>query len=496
MNARGWVLRTRWLVALLTAGTSAAASAAGTADTLYLRDVLAMVAAHSAVVEASGAGVMRAEAQVLSGSVHLDPSLQLEAEAGRAAFPDVGGGRYSEWTNVYRVSLVQATSLGVRIAPFVSWAPDPGLSGTASSAGLTASVPLLRTGSRNPAATALRAARLGVDAAVLDRRHVLARELLAATLSYWDLRGEQARQEIVDDAVRRSIEVLDVVTRLVGAGERAEADRTQAAAFAADRMTERAAIVQQIWERAGRLAAVADAPIRRFVDVVFAPEGPRSTFAEFSPTNDSAAVEFALASRSDVEARRVSLRAERLLGRMRSIDLLPRLELSGSVGRSFEDGRTALPAERYLSFRLTMRGSMRNRAARGALREQSARERERKASYDRARREVRTGYAVAAAAVRHAAREVASADEALDAHRAAVASERTKLSAGFATVLDVILAEDRLTNARLAAVSARIRLGQAVARVAFEVGSVVQAANESPARWAERFLNGREETAP
>jgi hypothetical protein len=62
------------------------------------------------------------------------------------------------------------------------------------------------------------------------------------------------------------------------------------------------------------------------------------------------------------------------------------------------------------------------------------------------------------------------------------------LSAGFATVFDVILAEDRLTNARLAVAAARIRCGQSIARWAYESGGIVVDPGDTSSDRAARLL--------
>src|SRR5690606_29956187 len=141
--------------------------------------------------------------------------------------------------------------------------------------------------------------------------------------------------------------------------------------------------------------------------------------------------------------------AERSRAHASAIALLPEVSVEAAYDRLLPTVADDTKMPDRVEVGVILRSALSNRSARGRLRAQRARERESVAFLERARTEVRIGVMRVLAHVRHARQEVQSAEAAEAAHRIAVENERRKLEAGFATVLDVILAEDRLTNARL-----------------------------------------------
>jgi outer membrane protein TolC len=114
-----------------------------------------------------------------------------------------------------------------------------------------------------------------------------------------------------------------------------------------------------------------------------------------------------------------------------------------------------------------------NAAARGfALQRAALHEQQRVIEADLTLR-VRSGIAVSSEALHSSARAADEAARAVELHRKTVDNERRKNQLGAATLLDVILAEDRWTSALLDEVATRLDFALALASLRFESGTMV-----------------------
>lgn len=487
-----WATRGRLLAVLLMGAGAPSSSAAWTAgDTLYLRDVLEMVVERDAAVRASKARVSAAAAEQMAVEGYFDPSISLDLTSSRPGTMSMPGMPPGAWNRSIQASWVQRTPWGLSVRSYLDRSPGIGSGVSTTMAGIGVSVPVLRLGRRSPQHNAVRTARLVANSAEYGHRHVLASELFTAAIAYWDLSEAAARLAIVDDAAERAADVVWIVARLTGAGERAEADLRQVEAFASDRQTERARVRQGVWDAASRIAVLTDRSPAEFIDEQF-PRGVASSPPLLGDAQGQEVARRAIEVRADLREATLLLEAERSRAHASAIALLPEVSVEAAYDRFLPtvDDDTKMPDR--VEVGVTLRSALSNRSARGRLRAQRAREREAVAFLERARAEVRIGVMRVLAQVRHARQEVQSAEAAEAAHRIAVENERRKLEAGFATVLDVILAEDRLTNARLASASARFRLARAFAEMSFETGDLVTSANESPVTWERRLRSGGE----
>jgi outer membrane protein TolC len=87
-------------------------------------------------------------------------------------------------------------------------------------------------------------------------------------------------------------------------------------------------------------------------------------------------------------------------------------------------------------------------------------------------RQVRTGVVSALSEVRLAAAALAAAERAVGLLAQSVNDEREKLREGLSTIIDVVLTEERLTQAQLARTAQRLRYVAARARLQFERGAL------------------------
>lgn len=490
------MLKLRWatrgcLLAVLLMGAGAPSSSAAyeKGDTLRLADVLGMVAEQSPAVRASLARAEAARGQQMSAAGYVDPAITIESVSSRFGSITLPSAEASGWGRSFRLGIVQRTGWGVSVHPYVGREAAVGFSAAATTYGLDVSVPLLRFGRRSAERSILMSARATADAAVLGHRHILGAQLFAATVAYWDLQDAQVRLSILEDAAHRASEVSGIVGRLADAGERAEADRNQADAFVADRKTELAQAHRVVWDAATNLALLTQATPATFVGAYLIPEESSSGLPAGDHLSGLPEVPL-LDKRPDVRAAQRLLDAEEIVTRSMALDLLPRLNLDASVGRVFGGEVASGYVPTQVSVGVSLGTTLMNRFGRGRLQSQRARRREAAAALEEVRLEARAGWLHAQAAARYAKEGVETAVTAEAAHRITVENERRKLESGFATVLDVILAEDRLTGARLSLSAARSRLRKAVARVVFESGGLVLSLNESADTWEARLIKG------
>jgi outer membrane protein TolC len=350
--------------------------------------------------------------------------------------------------------------------------------------GLQVTQSLLQGRGRVGAASGLRAAEIDLSGLALDLEQAISARVLATIQAYWGVLAARDQVIIAKESAARTQTLLEETRSLVEADERPAADLLQIEASLA---TDRASIARVESSLVGArlslgLALGLDeaASLERVVSAEALPDpqaDAAATLADPAPFLAAAEID-----RKDLAALAsgVASAEVRVAGARRNA--LPSLDLSVSGGYSSILGGDEAVTEAALvggtadgfdvGASLSLAWPLENRSKRAALMQALAGQRIAEIRRRESRRAIRNAVVAAVDSLRAALVGLQSAREAVSFYENSVTSESAKLRAGMATVIDVVLTEDRLTSAQRSLVSARLDCAQARATLAYQSGAL------------------------
>ena len=434
-----------------------------------------------------------AEGESLSAAGAFDPVVEASVGAAReleqsAATAGIASSTVERNLTSYRVGLAKRLGWGPLI--------QPALTVTRSAANALGSDPIAVANvdlgivmplHRDRWGIVSRSARRAANARYSAEGHALEHSaegaVLQAVTAYWRYLSA-TRQLAVHEAARSRAELLVEETRaLVARDERPPADLNHVAGnLATKRMAVLAAEQAVVVTRRdlGLAMGLPAAEIHRLGPPATAFQEPDERGGALDLSHLTAS---ALEYRSDLAAAGDRVRAEMVLTDAARSQLRSQLDLALSVGytgsqagdgfgRFFGPLYTQVPG---MNVALELRYDLpiHSHRAKGLFAAQNALyEQTRVVERDLART-ITVDVDVAEQALRRASMTVGEAVEAVALHQATVESEKLKHQLGDATLFDVILAEDALTNAQLGEVRARVDHATAGALVRFHTGTLV-----------------------
>lgn len=403
----------------------------------------------------------------------------------------------------YQVGLTKQFRFGLAVQPVVSVArldlQKAGVPSAGTAAvGLHAVLPLARDRWGIETRSGERAARVAHEAESLRTRHEAAAAILDVTTAYWNHLAARRRLGVVTASEQRAQRLVEEIGVLVDAEERPASDLDQARANLATKRITRIAAEQAVVTARWRLGVEIGLPAGEMVGL----PAPATDFPEPRPFDAPPAaaelLQAALATRSDLAAAARDRDAtEELLVASRS-QARPRFDLTVSVGyEGSAIGNSFEPLVRPLyrnipgvraSIQIDYQQPFANAEARGReLQRRALYEQQRLLELDLARR-IRSGIAVASEALSSSAVAAGEATRAVELYRTTVDNERQKNQLGVATLFDVILAEDRLTEALLNEVGTELEFALALATLRFESGTLVEGAGSNLSVHVDQLL--------
>ncbi|GJG89789.1 hypothetical protein tb265_49700 [Gemmatimonadetes bacterium T265] len=373
--------------------------------------------------------------------------------------------------------------------------PGVGQALSSASATLGVVVPLARDRGGVLSRVGEIAAGLEADATSWDARQTASSAVLQAVDAYWAYLAAQRRRDVSVASEARAASILEDTRALVKADERPPADLVQLRGNVATQAAARIAAEQAVVEAWQQLALLLALP----PDVVANPPAPSTDFPAWSAggSGDSvsvadaagrALVPQALRARADVTAAGTRAEEAQRSAAALATAFRPQIDLSAQFGYSgLEPGQgfghvvgplyrntSPLNATVLLSYHLPLA----NDDARGrALQADASFEQARVARREVTRRAA-MGVVVAAEALRRARLSLGEYQRSTALAQETVTNERRKFQLGTSTVLDLIYAEDALTNAQLAEAGGRQQYAAAIVRLRYETGSLV--VNDGP----------------
>jgi outer membrane protein TolC len=347
---------------------------------------------------------------------------------------------------------------------------------------------LLRGGGTVGAASALWAAQGTVEATKDDEAHETQTRVFEAIAAYYQFVAAVERVAGYRDSVARAERLLEKTRLLVAAEHRTPSDVRQV----------QAGLERQTYLL---LAAEDDLVLARF-ELALAMGLDGADVPDWSPADRlpsvsapalqaEHAVRHALSARRDLRSAAETLRAAdtRVSGAERNA--LPALDLGvtvGYVGALDRDGvgpffgalASNVPGVNA-GATLTLELPVGNDAAGALLDLRRAERQSARIARDDVARRIRVGVRRALASLQLSAAAGAAAARAVELSTQLVEDERAKLSEGLATTLDVVLTEERLTQAQLALTASQLRHAVARARFCFESGALPERERDVPA---------------
>jgi outer membrane protein TolC len=352
---------------------------------------------------------------------------------------------------------------------------------------LHVSQPILRNfGSASSAE--YRAALLQAEAANHDLQEVIAERVLAVVLAYWRYVGATKNLEVLVAAEDRAQQILSDGKALVRADERPAADLAQLEANLADRMRARIDAEQVTYDARIALAVEMGIDLEKGAALppptTAAPEPPRLELN--IPVGRL--IEGALARRQDLASAKARTSASAILVAQAENALLPELDVVGDIGymglvNAIGGKDFFLPVVKNAPgvnahIGLLLRWPVTAIEARGFVHRATAGHQENEIARNDLARRIGLNVASRATALNASTRSLARAKAAAASYKTAVENERTKLKSGLSTIIDVILTEDKMTNARLNEISDQERYAELVAQLAFEAGTITEPEGE------------------
>jgi outer membrane protein TolC len=479
--------------------------------------------------------VARDQVRLEHGSLSLaraafDATLQTSLVGGRYRDLSLGAGTASSGianiatsrreTVDYRVGVQKQFSNGVILVPSVtvSQLAQPvagGLPVNRSEAGVTAIVPLARNRGGSVDAVQQQSYERALDAAEYERRQAVARVSLDVGLAYWDYAAAGERLAVQRYSESRAQTLVDETEELVRGGARPAADLIQFRGNLATKRTQRVSAEQAVArsrQHVGNTLGLSPAemlalpPARLDVAGTAAPYDPSTgtvnaptVSVDSAPTDpDKAGVTWARRMASDVLARRPDVRAVReraqaalQLQLAAQSAMRPQMDLQVSFAYAGLDrglgvnefgaplwrntrGATTTIQLQYSLPALNLAARGRAETAEAIAAQAATTER------DRAR-QVEAALAVAVAGLYRSRAALVDAAAAVRIAREVVENEKQKFRLGVSTQIDVIYAEDALTNALLNEISARAAYASSIGVLRLESGALATVGEDTKA---------------
>ncbi len=469
-------------------------------DSLGLLETVRLALASGPRIEMARQEVDASRGGVLVAGAAFDPQLRTFVGSARESAFDVTGEGGAptdvlETSSTYGAALAKRFRWGLTVAPEIQGtrlggsAFGAGASNTAR-AGVSATLPLLR-GSGRVGALGERAAE-GTHRAALQRlRHAAAEAVLAAVAAYWDYLAAAERLGVYAESEQRARRLVEETRVLVQAEERPPSDLNPLLANLASRTATRVAAEQEVVAARHRLGLVLGLPVHRIEALPQPGTGfPVPAGGDSHPIDAGALAARAQARRADLAAALEDRRSAELLARGGEDELRSRMEVSADLGYTGAlpgngVGRLIQPFYGNLSgwsagLEVSYTPGAMDRAARGRAAQRRALLAQSGLAAGELIREVESAVRVAASAAEHSRQELAISEEAAALYVTSLASEKEKFRLGMSTLFEVLQAEDGLTSARVQQIGARLRHAQAVARLRYESGTLVEFDGETP----------------
>jgi outer membrane protein TolC len=459
--------------------------AAASPDRISLADAITSALTKNPAIQAERELVRSAEADALALSGPFDFVVDSAIGHRRQYTPYTPSVVQIDNITQFRLGLSKQLPFGLLIEPSIElYRRDSVIPAVVSGTVAPQNVAVLRLQLRQPilrgfgaaASANLDAAEQIAVAAGHEARQLAAERVLSVVMAYWRYAGALRGVAALREAEQRAEQMVREGRELVAADQRPRADLEPLQASLADRTRARLLAEQDALDAKSMLGL----EMGLMPEEIAALSLPASELPEPVTSTralSAAELEAAIARRDDLRAAELRIAAAQILVEASQNGALPELDLQGEVGyagivegssfgRVFEPIASNIPGVN-VGASLVLRWPVENSAARGVLARAVSERRRAQIQRDDIDRRVRTQLALAQQSLRTSLAALARARRAQRHYRAAVENERIKLMSGHATVIDVILTEDRTSAANLAEINSHVGYAIMLAQLAF-----------------------------
>ena len=329
------------------------------------------------------------------------------------------------------------------------------------------------------------AAKLVYQASLLTLKHTVSSSILNALNAYWTLVGAQERAELLKTSVHLQEQLVDL--------SKAQIDGDLIPKVAIHRVLAREAAVKAQWIRAEESVERARLALANQLglNVSSLENAPHALdkFPALLQQNDldsmqsRALIMHSLENRHDYKAARELQDSEFIRLEGTKIDLARTSDLQLEVGytgvhqdanvgegiRSALFGNLTGPSVR---FDYILDWKINNDTARGQLASQEAISRQNRIITTNLERNIKNSVLDVFNSLKKTVQEVELGNDSTQSYAATMASELEKYKRGYSTLIDTILTEERVTNARLQLVTSKELYAKFIARLRFETATL------------------------
>jgi outer membrane protein len=380
-------------------------------------------------------------------------------------------------------------------------------------AGVSAVVPLARGRGGDATGALERATRLEAQASRSALRHAITESVLDTVSAYWRLKAAQGAMDVARQSLTLQEQLLELTRAAITAGEVPGADLARAQAAEARARARLFDTERSFHEARVNLAivigvAVSDddrslprvrdefPPIAADTPPAAAPTpaptpGPdtqppgASAPPILGPADASKLVTAADTRRADLESATLRERAAQASARGAETDKRSRLDVvSETYMSAVDEKKIANTIDRWVgpsqSLRLEFEHPFGNNTAEGRYAQRRAEASQRLIDTQDLRRQIQLAVVRTTMQVRQAAGRVEQSRLGVDASQRTTDAEIERFRSGEATLIDTLITEQQLVDARLALVSAQADLATFIAQLRFETGTLVRFTDLQP----------------
>jgi outer membrane protein len=403
----------------------------------------------------------------------------------------------------YRLGVSKRLGMGLFIEPFLQvertealGSPLPTMNRT--SLGTSLVYPLLRGRGADVARAERRSAREEVRASLQQRRFTMSTATYRTIEVFWQYIAALQTLEIAKDTEDRARRLLTETRALIEKDEKPAADLQQPKANLASREAARITAERSLASAKEQLRIVVGLPAYVPVDIALLPFPAVPDALDDRLASADAFVDAALARRDDLHATEYRQTASELRldaamnGRLPSLDLSVNVNyvgsgISGSVSEYVSPfGQPSSGVNATVSLRSDL--AFRNRTAAGREIQQEAVYQNQRIAAQDLRRTIEINVRTTVELLRGTVRQLQRAQQAVDLYRTVVGNEQRKYKLGMSTLFDVLLAEDRLTQALQTQVQNQVRYAQLLIRLRFQTNTVLTFEQERATVSVSRLL--------
>jgi outer membrane protein TolC len=343
---------------------------------------------------------------------------------------------------------------------------------------LSVSMPLTKMGNVANAADEL-AAKIDYEASLLNLSHAATKAALDTVQAYWKAAAALEKFYVSDRAYRVSDTLYSLSQELVKADAIPVSELSLSEARRAQALSSRSIALVDVFTAGGELAKALGLRVEQLKKLPLAyeafPTVPRNQLAALSVEN---LTEMGLSRRFDRAAALRGIESKRLLAEKARIDMRPDLKFKAGVGLSIIDNAATNKGSGYglqpeFELGVGFNYPPANHTKKGALISAQSDLDKSILSMETVSRSIASDILVSVDTLKELDKQISSSELSVNYYTKSLNDFRERLRLGATTLIDTITAEENLTSAANAVVTAKASLAEEIAKLRFETATLI-----------------------